>query len=158
MELSVIIIGSAILLLIFIPIALVHKKRDKEEKAILNRLQNIAEKESQKIIKHDLWNNSAIGLDSAGVLYFIENNSAGVKKINLKGIKECRIINSGRAVTNHLEDPYSIRRLELALTGSHYEYEQRLLFFDAAVDLQINDELQLIKKWEEIINNHIKAN
>ncbi|MBE98551.1 hypothetical protein [Flavobacterium coralii] len=157
MEFSVIIIGAAILLLIFIPIALVHKKRDKEEKATLHRL-NSAAAAGQSIIKHDLWNNSAIGLDSAGTLYFIENNSADVKKINLKGIKECRIINSGRAVINHLEDPYSIRRLELALTGSHYEYEQRLLFFDAAVDLQINDELQLIKKWEAIINNHIKAN
>ncbi|AXG74108.1 hypothetical protein DVK85_07580 [Flavobacterium arcticum] len=152
METGTIIIGIAIFILIFIPLVLAQTKRKNEEKVILNKLLKTAKDKWCTIEQYDIWNQSAIGIDSTNkTLFFIEAPTKEAVQINLNTIKQCRIVNASRVLENEDIEPMAVRKLELSFIKTHPEDEIRILFFDANISLQVDEELKLIKKWHIII-------
>lgn len=150
MESGVTIIGVIILLACIIPLVIAHNNNKKKEKKLLGYLLSYAQAASLKISQHDLWLNTAIAIDNdTNVLLFIRNvdGNENVQQVNLYNAEHCHI--QGADGT-----PDTIKRLALVFTSPN-EQDAVLEFYNENSSLQINDELQLIKKWEGIAKSRL---
>jgi len=70
MELGTTIVGIVIILICIIPFALMSINNKKKEKKLLRGLSAFAERNSFKISRYELWNNSTIGIDDTSLTIF----------------------------------------------------------------------------------------
>lgn len=156
MDIKIALIGVGILLIFVVPLVWVHIKGKKEEKIIVNKLHELANQNATRLIEYDIWGNFAIAIDDKKKLYYIQNKPFSIQQFNLDEIKKCSVINSGRVVDKIEEQLHHVNRLELLLTNGYFEEEARILFYDANISMQIEQEILLIKKWQSIISNHLQ--
>ena len=152
MDLTTTIIGVAILALCILPLAMAHNKKKKKEQQLLQALTDLAGSYSCKISQHDLWQNTAIGIDeSAKCVFFIKNSNGdgSLQKVHLAGVRGSHI--NGNA------DLARAEKLELILVhASVNEPETVLEFYNPEISMQLHDELLLVKKWQDIIQQAIR--
>lgn len=151
MDLTTTIIGAFILALCITPLVIAYNKRKKRERLLRQALLNYAASQSGKITKHDIWPDTAIGIDEdVNRIYFLKKGTSGKEyftKADLSSIKSISIAGE--------ENPEHTDKLELILEHRSNPVIA-LEFYNRERALQINEELQLIKKWQAIINSKLK--
>ena len=148
--------GLIILILIIVPIAWAHLKREKKEKAILKKLEAAAGQNPGNIAQHDIWNNYAIALTTNGAISYLDSNSNNAVAFNLAEAAACRISNSGRDFNAIATNINEVNRLELMVGLKQQNKPLSLVFFKEEENIFVNEEIRLIKKWNELINNNIR--
>ena len=154
------IFGLVILIIIVLAVVIVNSNKKNKKKQFLQTLSDLAAKNYCKISEYDLWNNTLIGIDKdARKLFFIRKTGDHTisNVIDLQGIQKCRVINSGRVVTNNETNHTVIDKLELALTSPDAKIADTMLeFYNTNRDnLFLNGELPLAEKWAAIVNTNI---
>jgi len=154
------IIGIIILLACFLPLILVYIFRKRNEKALLRNLFDIAKGKNCSINQWDLWSNTAIGLDEEKhILFFIRNTNDNLtQEINLSNVTKCKVVSINSSYSEKGEKD-AVGKLELALfSNDKMKSEIRLEFYNTKHDnLTLNGELQLVEKWEKIVEKEIQV-
>ena len=150
------------LLLCAIPILIINRKKRIKERQFLQTLFDLAEKRGCKITDYDKWDHTAIGIDKvARRLFYIRKTSdlEFAKEVVLSQIHKCRFIDTNRMVYSRGISQKITERLELVLTERDYQKpELTLEFYNSIYDsLALRDEIQLAKKWSEIVNSEISS-
>lgn len=160
MELGTTLTGIALLLIFVLPIVFLNKKRTKDGKHFSSELFDFAIKNSSKISEHELWNNTAIGIDKeTHQLYFIRDaaNNKIKHKIDLLEMQKCRIVNTSRNIKYKGENHKVIDKLELAFVSRDKSKPEIFLeFYNTDFDsATLSGELQLIEKWFKIVDEQL---
>jgi hypothetical protein len=160
MDRGTLIIGVIVLLACFLPLLLVYMSRKKQERLILKYLEDHAHSKNSIIDTHDLWSNTAIGIDSnKHILYFLRKTSADeIVEINLKDVQKCKL-STTKASYNEKGSKESISKIDLVFTYSDTHKPVILLeFYNTRYDnLTLNSELQLAEKWEKIVGKELSG-
>lgn len=160
MESGTLIIGVVIVLACFLPLLFVYINRKREEKSILRYVNDYAQSKNSSINIHDLWNNTAIGIDSnKHILYFLRKTSTDeIVEIHLKDLQKCKLL-STKASYNEKGNKESVSKIDLVLTYSDTQKPVKLLeFYNTRYDnLTLNSELQLAEKWEKIVGKELSS-
>ncbi|RZJ58434.1 MAG: hypothetical protein EOO45_26740 [Flavobacterium sp.] len=151
MDLTTTLIGVLIVVLCAVPLIMMHNKKKKKEGKIVKALYDYAEMNSGKITKHDLWPGHAIGLDENSNRLFFLNTTDGTghtQQVTLDSIKKVVVMGDER--------PEVADKLEMMLVSSRPGTPDVIFeFYNHDEAMQINEELQLIRKWEGIVNERI---
>ncbi|MCZ2130477.1 MAG: hypothetical protein LC109_09445, partial [Bacteroidia bacterium] len=136
-----------------IPIIIMYVKSQQKKGRAINSLKALALKENKHISESDTWKENAIGLDENKTTVFAirkTKDSIIPYTIRLKDVKSCQFIN--RSSTNFIE--------QLTLTFTFKDNAKSNLtldFYHNELDsTEIADELQLIQKWDKLINERMK--
>ena len=161
MDLGTIMIGLAFLLFCVIVFIILSRSNRKKEKKILQSLMELAEQRNCNIVQHDIWNNSAIGIDNTANIVFAVRETkkdSNSFQIDLSEIQKCRIINVNRMVGNKEDNYKIIEKLELGFAYRDKNKAETILNLYNAEhdDASLNGELQLIEKWCRIANDKLK--
>ncbi|WP_040280920.1 hypothetical protein [Psychroserpens damuponensis] len=157
MSLGITITSAVLVLLVTTPVVLIQQQQKKKERKLLNALKALANQHKSKLAEFEVFKNFAIGLDANNHnLFFYKQNSKKEisQRIDLNNIKSCGILNSKKA--NHTDKHDTIVRLQLVLNPkSSSKHEQNIEIFNQIDDFQLNGELEVIQKWEHIIQNNL---
>lgn len=152
MDLQTTIIGIALIALCVIPLAWAYRKRKEKQQKLVTELKAHAITNSCNITRFDLWHNTAIGIDDANsCLFFLRKSKDGevVKQAHLAGVSS--------SYTNGDDRPSESPGLELVLVHGNVNAPNTVLeFYNRASLMQLNNELELLKKWHSIVEEHIK--
>ena len=158
MKLSTILIVATIIAISVILYVLVSVQSKNKAKKKLQVLNDFASKHNCSITKNEIYNNISIGMDEkTNFLFFIKSNNDIIdvlKHVNLSEIRNCIVVNTGRTVKFNNSYTTVIEKLDLCFYPVNKNKEQlQLEFYNVELDGSIlNDELQLIEKWSDIIN------
>jgi len=158
MDVGTSLIGLIFLLFCVIIFVILSRSNRKREKKLLQSLRRLAEQSNCKIMQHDIWNNSVIGIDhTANVVFAIRNtnNNSVCFQINLSEIQKCSVINTRKTGGNKEDNFREIEKLELSFTYSDKNKPVTVFdFYNAGYDTSsLNGELQLIERWCKIAND-----
>lgn len=162
MELGTAIIGLATILACIIPFAIISKSNQKRTLKISQALSDWAKKNNCSISKHDIWIQSAIGMDASSNMIFFYQKSGDHEtrqKVNLAEIEKCLLINTSRTLKHETGEQKVIEKLELTFSHRHgKETDTSIVFFDTNTSsLTLAGELQLANKWYKIANEGIES-
>ena len=150
MDLTTTIIGAFIIVICIIPLMLAHNRRKGRERKIKQALFSYGNSQAASITNFDIWHDGAIGLDEhTNSVYFVKISPSGEEMhqaANLNAVKTVSVMGE--------EDPEHTEKLALVLENPA-KPNIWLEFFNRETALQINEELQLIKKWQAIIDSRI---
>lgn len=148
------IIGAVVLLACIVPLVMAHNNTKKKGKRLYALILGYAQAAGSKISQHDTWLNNVIGIDNdTKTIFFIkhENDINFSQIVKLEDVKSCYI--RGAENIANIDDA---NKLELVfIYKNQNEGETSIEFYNREASIQLNDELQLIKKWEAIINQHL---
>ncbi len=155
MDSGTLIMGLFFIAICILPYVLSSLSRKKREKKILTSLSKIAENVNCKINTYDLKSFFAIGADeNLDNLFFYKNykeNEVSIH-INISEIKSCKVIN-----LNKSNDYKNTETLELSISYILNDKPDVLLeFYNSTESIQLSGELQLIEKWESLINDKLR--
>ncbi len=149
MDLQTTIIGMVLIALCIVPFLFIYKKKKEKQQLLVAQLKAQAITSGCAITRHDLWHNTVIGIDdNMKCLFFLRKtkNGEAYAQAHLAGINNCYIIGADS----------TIDKLELVLVhNSTKEPDTVLEFYNSASLMQINTELQLVKKWQAIVEENI---
>jgi hypothetical protein len=145
------IIGVALIVLCILPLAWTHRKKKEKQRKIKEELIAHALSNSCNITRFDSWHNTMIGIDDEkGGLFFLREGKNGsiLKQVHLAGISESH--------TNGTDNPAQAPSLELVLVHKSLKEPDTVLeFFNNSGMMQLNNELELLKKWHSIVKERI---
>lgn len=161
MSLKIIIIDAALIVLCITPFVWLAMKRKNKKQGLLLKIIALADKGQHKITVNDYWDTTAIGLDKqAGVLFFYrkKNEQEHTDTIQLSDIQSCRKVETGHTVGSKGSSVRVLDKLELELVPQSKQKEIHLLeFYDSEVSSILGDELQMIEKWVDLVNQQISS-
>lgn len=156
MDTGIAITGAVILALCIVPLVMAHNNIKKKDKKKAAGLYSLATDNAVKIDRYDLWSSGAIGTDTDIKWIFFACDAEGRENslsINLMDVKECRIEVDGDIDRN----PEAVQKVGLIFaSGRQGTPEIYVPFYNAEYTVQLNDELQLVKKWKAIADSGIK--
>lgn len=159
MSISIAIIGLVIIALFVLPFFLVGVGKNKGQKHLKQALLKIAEEHSCNISEYELWTSSAIGIDeTTNNLFFVHlhNDIETAKHIKLSDFRICKINNYSRVTKDREGNHTAIDRLELELTPFEKVKPVTILeFFNADDSKLYSNELMMVEKWAQIINEKL---
>jgi hypothetical protein len=162
MNLTTILLAGGTIGLCMIPFFLMTRSRNEREKKLLQSLLNISNQGNCKITLHEISGDLAIGIAEHDnvLLFFKQGKEKETQKfINLAPFQSCRVNNLGRTIKNTDDNYRKIERLELLLEPLDKKQATiSLEFYNMEDSFQLDGELQLVEKWEKIINATIKKN
>ncbi len=160
MEIGNIIIGVVLTSVCIIPFVLIKQNRKRKEKKLLKILHGMAAEQQCYIDHHEVLGEMAIGMDSERrfVFFFKANdNTLQTHFINLAEIRTCRAGNASKAVSSKDSHFSVIDKVQLFFTPVvKNKTELVWTFYDAEESTQLFGELEMVEKWEKLINNVIK--
>jgi len=133
------------------PFYFMNRKNLRYRKIVLKNLSAFASKNSCIVEETDVWGESVIAIDKSNQKLIYSGhatNNGEFKIIDLSEVSSCAILKSD-------DDHGRIKKLALHLalgTKSNAFIE----FYSNDRLMPINNELELINKWEKIINNNLK--
>lgn len=162
MELGTTIVGVLILLACMVPFIVVSISSKLRNKKKLQELISYAQEHKYEITTHELWGESAIGMDNNhSTLFFIskEQETKVFQQLNLLEIESCKI----NTISNNMRSKSSnytvIEKIELILPyKQQHKGQVSLIFYSAANhNLTVAGELAIAAKWNTLINEKIDA-
>lgn len=158
MDLGALMVGIVLILICSIPFVWISRNKRMKAQKLTQKLSALAQQHDSDIAQYDLWNNTAIGIDSTGSKVFFTrqiNQEEHSEVVNLALVQKCSILNTSKTS--------KIDKLDLVLKPKNNgSADITLEFYNVAQDNPIlNGQLQLIEKWFTILNtkvrNHPKA-
>lgn len=162
MDLGTAIVAIIIILICIAPFIYINSKNRKREKLLLQSITDAAGHHESKITRYDLWGNSVIGIDEKNFsVYYkrVKEEQEQMEHIQLSQIQKSCVTSTSRVVTEK-DGSYKIpEKLDLTLTyHDRSRGELSLEFYNANHDsLILSGELQLVEKWNGILNDAITA-
>lgn len=157
MDTGTIITSVLFLAVSIMPFVLVRRSVKRKEKRLQTLLKNLAEEQQCQITLYDIGNDFAIGLDEKTNMLFVYSKNKDTEQkthVDLQKIRECKLLNTKRAISNTADHEMIIEKLELILTGDNAN-QTVIEFYNADHFRQLSDELQLIEKWNKLMNNRL---
>lgn len=162
MDLGTIIITLVFIAIVTVPFVLTGYSKKRMKNSLFRRLTEMAKNEDCMITQHEFCGDFVIGLDGmANRLFFFKKveNREIANSLNLREYKSCKVFNSNRTVGEKKEKLYVVDKLEL----SFYPVEKGKpeisieIYNDEYDSLTLTGELQLIEKWEKLLNERLKT-
>lgn len=160
-EISSIIIGILSLATFFIPILYSQKKQKSLHTKMLAKFLEIAANHQLNITINDTpGGRYAIGLDETQqkLLYIDETGDSGHRVIiDLKDVRSVKQINIQHSVKTHVGSTTVIDRLGIKLAFRNHQLNDNiLLFYVGKNGLPLGNELELVRRWENIVAHKLK--
>lgn len=160
MDLATIITGLVILASVTIPIIYLNNLEKRSQKKLKQLLFNYANAHGCSIYEHDLWNNTAIGIDKSNGLVFYVQKTRGQEtklQVNLSKIQRCKISEITKTIKTGEGHDTVFERLELSfMANGNSPTETSLEFYNTnSSRFVLNGELKLVEKWQKIINDQL---
>jgi len=161
MDLGTIIITLVFIAIVTVPFILTGYSKKRKKKNLFSRLTEMAKTEDCTITEFEFCSDFVIGLDEmANHLFFYKKaeNREIAKSINLREYKSCKVFNANRSVGDKKEKLYVVDKLELSFYPvDKGKPEISIEFYNDEYDsLTLTGELQLIEKWEKLLNERMK--
>lgn len=162
MDIASIIIGTLLLIGFIAPLVWVQMKQQNQDGQFLKKCNQIAVNERLTLSVQEVWNRDFfIGIDeSKKVLIYVHlvNGLLEQEVIPLNQIISHKLVKTDRSWVVKGQTKSHIERLELQfkLSGNS-EKEVKLLFYDAMQSLTLIGELEIIRKWDELIKKELKT-
>lgn len=157
MDLGTTITGIIIILICVLPIVILNRLSRKREQELLQSLIGLAHMDNCKISHHDIWKEAAIGIDdSANIIFFTNklNEIEIAQKIPLDEIIKTKVI----ITKGNNSDLDRIEKLDLEFTSKDKnKAEMTIEFYKASFGSNLNNELKLVNKWCNLLNDKIKT-
>lgn len=158
MDTSSIVMGAIIVAVCVVPIVIVSIISKKKRNKRLQDFKNSALAQNCNITKQEILGNIILGIDEvSNSIFFTKQVKETISSqlVNLSEFQSCRVINLGRVANNST----IVEKLELCFYPKSKNNSQLVLtFYDSDVDgLSLTGELQLIEKWEGIVNTRLKS-
>ena len=158
MDLGTISIGVTCIIICAMPFVLTTRSRNKKEKQLLLLLNNLAIQQQSNISKYDVFGYYAIGIDEIKKNVFYQFKAKEIEKqqfVDLTTIKKCKIENVSKSTDGNSR---VVEQLNLNLSFIDKNKPDIILeFYNAEVNFQLNGEIQLIEKWNTLINNMLNS-
>lgn len=152
--------GVALLALFALPFILIGRASKKNKKQLIDKLSKLAEKHSSVINESDHCNDFAIGLDTAEkALFYVKAGNEGEKSqvVKLSEYKTTRVVNVSKTLSDNGSKTTVTAKLALALVPVNKDKaEIQLDFYNSEDKNQITSELELLNKWNELVNLRLK--
>lgn len=158
MELGMTIISGTLILLIIVPITLMQLKKRNNEQVLLKSLKALSNQQNCKLTKYDVTNDFAIGLDQATKTLFYYKNTVLEnisKHVNLSHFINCEIFEIRQNNTKNQQGEITTLTLVLYPVDKSKTTET-LNIYNAEENYQLNGEVELIKKWKDLISFSLK--
>jgi hypothetical protein len=156
-----IIFGAILTVLGILIFVFSYKSRKKRENKKLQSITDIANQNNCKISLFELCGDFIIGLDETNRFVFFSKKMKDdeiSRYINLAEVKNCKISNAVRTVGNNGSSTTVIDRLSLQFVPkSKDKSDIELEFFNADENTQLSGELQVVEKWNKIVNDTISG-
>ncbi len=159
MDLGNIILGAIILAICIGPLVIMYYKSVNANNKMLQSLKDIAQEHNCNISKHEFCNNFAIGLDE-------DNNYAFFSKqkeeepisqfVDLSEIQDCKPIKRTSFTKIKDENITFFEKIELKFVPKNKNKAEITFELYTPENRQLNGELQLVDRWSEHINEHLR--
>ncbi|MGV8947118.1 MAG: hypothetical protein ACOH1N_11865 [Lutibacter sp.] len=160
MNLGTFIVGIIAIGICVLPFVLMIGGRKKKKRKLLLLVSEMAKENNCKISQYEFCDDFIIGLDEiANFLFFFRksNSKEMSEQINIKEIKTCKIKRTGHYENTKEGGNSTIEKLELQLSYIDKNKTDLLLpFYNEEEDVQMSGEIQVIEKWNEIVNKRLK--
>lgn len=160
LELSMVIFGLILILLVVGPLYYYHKMQKNKRKLILNNFILLGKNHEMTFSDYDLWDHGAIGLDPVlHKLLYINRNDLQQKEVmvDLRELSRCEISQSMRRTASKGSTVSVTDRLEIICKHREPSIpDRRLVFYNAENNCLIQNEIQLINKWCDLMNKLVK--
>ena len=161
MDLVTAIIGSILLILSFSPFIFYYFYNKSREKILYKLLTSLAQSQKLTISRYEVCNDVIIGLDeSSKTLFFCKESKVKKfqKHVSLKDVNSCKIVKTSNHVGSKINGFSPIDFLGLSIDYANKSKPVDVLeFYDSTVNNQLSGELQMVEKWETIINSKLKT-
>ncbi|HEY9168661.1 MAG TPA: hypothetical protein VIN72_04175 [Lutibacter sp.] len=160
MNLGTTIIGAIFIAIFMLPFIFMLKGRKKKEKQLLQSILTIANNHNCKISMQEISEEFAIGLDETlNQLFFIRKTADKeiAQQVNLAEIKSCKVIKTDKTTGGKHDTYKSIDKLDLQFSFLNKKKPDiSLSFYNSEENFGLGEEIQLIEKWANIVNERLK--
>ncbi len=151
-------IGILAVIICVLPFVVDYRSRKKKENNLLQPLKKFAQQQNAQISEYEVCKNFIIAIDKKENSFFFykeEKDNIISQFIDLDTIQTCQVITAHKTMTNAKGNYKVVAKLELSFI-SNSKTERIIEFFDADISPQLNGEIQLIEKWNKLINKQLK--
>ncbi len=152
--------GVALLALFALPFILIGRASKKNKKQLIDKLSKLAEKYGSVIKESDHCNDFAIGIDTKEtILFYLKNGNEGEKSqvVKLSDFKATRIVNLSKTLGDNGAKTTVTSKLALAFVPVNKDKpEIQLDFYNSEDKNQVTSELELLSKWNQLVNLNLK--
>lgn len=163
MESGTTIVGIFILLICILPFVMVSVSNKRKKKNKLQALMHYAQVNHAQISLHEIWANTAIGIDQMQnkLFYMTQINDQKVfQKLDLSEFGSCKIVNISNTFQGKSSNYKVIEKLDLLL--SYLDPKKGSVELNvyniSHQNLTITGELAIAEKWEKLINEKLISN
>jgi len=156
-DITTIAIVLALTIAFCIPFIHSHRKKKKHERLLLKEFYDKAFELQLNVSTYDLWRRTyVIGIDThqSKLLYMKLHPGTQVVSVDLKDIKRISISKEEREVGSGKEMQRVTEKLALSFSSSNTQ-DFRLEFYDSEENIELMGEPVLIKKWHDLVKEHI---
>lgn len=154
MDISTLLIGFVVTLIIASPIVLTGISRKKREKKLRTDFEALSKSKNSSIKISDFWSGTAIGINQDDKLLFFIRQLKEVNEdlvIDLKEFQRCNFIK----ITNKGD---VVEKIEITFTPIvKNNSEVKLEIYNAEINPLLAGELSIAEKWVKLINETIKT-
>ena len=158
MNLGMILISATLILLIVVPITLMQLKKRKKEQMLLKGLKSLSKQQKCTLTTYDVTSDFAIGLDQATKTLFYYKNTVlenVSKHLNLSHFLDCEVLEARQNSSKNKKG--EIENLNLVLYPiDKSTASETLKIYNSKENYQLNGEVDLIKKWKDLISTTLK--
>lgn len=162
MNLGTAIIGAIFIAIFMLPFIFMLNGRKKKEKQLFQSLLTLANNHNCKISMQEISEEFAIGLDeTVNQLFFFKKTADKeiAQQINLTEINSCKVIKTGNTHGGKDVAYKSLDKLDLQFSFKDKKKADILLsFYNSEEHFGLGEEIQLIEKWANIVNERLKKN
>lgn len=160
MDLGTAILGMVAIAICVLPIIWLQKIQKKGANTLLFALTELASKHHAVLSTKEVHRDFAIGMDeSKNFLFFIKKSKDEdiAEAIDLAEITSCKVINTHMSFNTHDGARKVIEKLVLSFVPAvENKVTVNLEWYDMYKNVQLSGELQLIERWEGMVNKRLK--
>ncbi len=160
MDLGSAIVGTIILAICIFPFVILHYRRVRKEKKMLQSLREVARQYSCNISQHEFCGDFALGVDERrGFVFFSKQKEGQIisQFVDLSEVQTCQAVRMTRPEKHNGENGVITERVELGfLPKSKDRQETRFELYEEELNKQLSGELQFVEKWSSQIGDQLK--
>lgn len=159
MDFGTLLIGIGALAVMIVPIILIQISNKRKATQKLEGLLDHARLSGINVTSYDIWNEKLIGLDGNSkklILFTSINDQSTLKVFNLSEYQSCSVKVDRKGSKSKDNPNLPIERISLNLkTNNPNGVDESVSFYDATLNMTVNNELALAEKWEKVVKTNL---
>ncbi|HNS30957.1 MAG TPA: hypothetical protein PKL52_10550 [Tenuifilaceae bacterium] len=159
MDFGTLLIGIGAVAVMIVPIILIQISNKRKATKKLEGLLNHARLSGINVTSYDIWNEKLIGLDGNSkklILFSSINDQSTLKVYNLSEYQSCSVKVDRKGSKSKDNPNLPIERISLNLkTNNPNGVDESVSFYDATLNMTVNNELALAEKWEKVVKTNL---